>query len=68
MAGVTPLHSPVEEPLPAFASSWDHLEAELRYLDLRLYQEMLRQPHQSTGDALSVFKGCSSRTPRLPSC
>src|SRR5664279_4855481 len=57
MAGAVVQNSPVDGPLPAFVRSWDHLADELRCLDLRLHREMLRQPHQPSGDALSAFKG-----------
>src|SRR5664280_2441527 len=57
MAGAVVQNSPVDGSLLAFARSWDHLADELRCLDLRLHREMLRQPHQLTGDLLSAFKG-----------
>lgn len=57
MAGVASQNSPLDRRLAAFATSWDHLAAELRCVDLRLHRLVLKQPRQSAADALSSFRG-----------
>jgi len=43
--------------IAAYGNSWDHLSDELRCLDLRLRQQVLKQPHSQASDPLSPFKG-----------
>src|SRR5690349_17513495 len=43
--------------LAAYSTSWDHLSDELRCLDLRLRQQVLKQPRPQASDPLSPFKG-----------
>jgi ATPase family associated with various cellular activities (AAA) len=40
-----------------YGSSWEHLWDELRRLDLRLRQQLLKQPHTRAPDPLSPFAG-----------
>ncbi len=49
--------SPSVETLTAFASSWEHIESELRCLDLRLRRELVKQRRWQHGDALASFRG-----------
>src|SRR5215471_6789023 len=41
----------------AYVSSWESLSDELRCLDLRLRQQVLKQPRARDGDPLAPFKG-----------
>ncbi len=43
--------------LAAYADSWEYLSDRLRCLDLRLRQQVLKQPHARASDPLSPFKG-----------
>jgi hypothetical protein len=43
--------------LAPYLNSWDHLSDELRCLDLRLRQQVLKQPHIQASEPLSPFKG-----------
>lgn len=58
MARVASQSSATNERSTAFATSWEHLENELRCLDLRLRRQVLKERrHQQSGDALSQFRG-----------
>ena len=48
---------PVEEALPAYASNWEYLSDELRYVDLLIHLQVVHTQRQTPASLLDQFRG-----------